>query len=102
MQNLVVGVENHLQHKIMKDQESIFLICDCFEHGLLVEKFKDEEEVSLSLFERGLNGRTLCWSERLRWCWQILRYGKHWSDFIILNTENQKQLKDFLNEVQKF
>jgi hypothetical protein len=86
----------------MKDQESIFLICDCFEHGLLVEKFKDEEEVSLSLFERGLNGRTLCWSERLRWCWQILRYGKPWSDFIILNTENQKQLNDFLSEVQKF
>ena len=55
----------------------------------------------LLLFERGLNGRTLCWSERLRWCWQILRYGKPWSDFIILNTENQKQLKDFLSEVQK-
>jgi len=54
----------------MKDQDSIFLICDCFEHGLLVEKFKDENEVSLSLFERGLSGRTLGWSERLRWCWQ--------------------------------
>ena len=55
----------------MKDQDSIFLICDCFEHGLLVEKFNDEEEVSLSLFERGLSGRVLSWSERLRWCWQI-------------------------------
>ena len=53
----------------MKDQDSIFLICDCYEHGLLVEKFNDENEVSLSLFERGLKGRTLCWSERLRWCW---------------------------------
>ena len=82
----------------MKDQESIFLICDCFSHGLLVEKFEDEEEVSLSLFERGLSGRILPWRERLRWCWQILRYGKPWSDFIILNTENQKQLKEFLNE----
>ena len=48
----------------MKDQDSIFLICDCYEHGLLVEKFKDENEVSLSLFERGLKGRTLCWPER--------------------------------------
>ena len=80
----------------MKDQDSIFLICDCFSHGLLVEKFKDEEEVSLSLFERGLSGRILPWRERLRWCWQILRYGKPWSDFIILNPENQKQLKEFL------
>jgi hypothetical protein len=63
-----------------------------------VEKFKDENEVSLSLFERGLSGRVLPWRERLRWCWQILIHGKPWSDFLILNTENQKQLKEFLNE----
>lgn len=79
-----------------EEQDSVFLICDCFSHGLLVEKFKGEEEVSLSLFERGLNGRILSWSSRLRWCWQILRYGKPWSDFVILNTENQKRLKEFL------
>ena len=80
----------------MKDEkDSAFLICDCFSHGLLIEKFEDE--VCLSLFERGLNGRILVWSERLRWCWQILRYGKPWSDFIILNTDNQKQLKQFLD-----
>ena len=82
----------------MKDEkDSTFLICDCFSHGLLVEKFEGEEEVSLSLFEMGLNGRILGWSERPRWCWQILRYGKPWSDFIILSTDNQKQLKQFLD-----
>ena len=75
----------------MTKKNKITIIRTCKEKGT-------QEEVSLSLFERGLNGRTLCWSERLRWCWQILRYGKPWSDFIILNTENQKQLKDFLNE----
>jgi len=81
----------------MKDKnDSAFLICDCFSHGLLVEKFEDEKEVCLSLFERGLDGRILSWSSRLRWCWQILRYGKPWSDFVILNTENQKRLKEFL------
>ena len=78
-----------------EEKESEFLICDCYSHGLLVEKF-DDEDVCLSLFERGLSGRTLGWSERLRWCWQILRHGKPWSDFIILNTENQKKLKEFL------
>ena len=78
-----------------EEKESEFLICDCYSHGLLVEKF-DDEDVCLSLFERGLSGRTLGWSERLRWCWQILRHGKPWSDFIILNAENQKKLKEFL------
>ena len=79
-----------------EEKDSEFLICDCYGHGLLLEKFDDEEEVCLSLFEKGLNGRTLCWSERLRWCWQILRHGKPWSDFVILNIENQKKLKEFL------
>ena len=77
-----------------EEKDSAFLICDCFSHGLLVEKLEDE--VCLSLFERGLNGRVLEWSERLRWCWQILLYGKPWSDFIILNIENQRRLKEFL------
>jgi hypothetical protein len=81
-----------------EEKDSEFLICDCYSHGLLVEKFKGEEEVSLSLFERGLDGRILSWSSRLKWCWQILRYGKPWSDFVILNTENQKTLKDFLDK----
>jgi hypothetical protein len=44
-----------------QEQDSAFLICDCFSHGLLVEKFEGEEEVSLSLFERGLNGRIISW-----------------------------------------
>lgn len=81
----------------MKEQkDSEFLICDCYSHGLLVERLDDEEEVYLSLFERGLEGRILPWSSRLKWCWQILIHGKPWSDYVILNTENQKRLKEFL------
>ena len=79
-----------------KEKDSEFLICDCYSHGLLVERLDDEEELCLSLFERGLDGRILSWSSRLRWCWQILRYGKPWSDYVILNTDNQKRLKEFL------
>jgi len=81
---------------VKQEKDSEFLICDCYSHGLLVEKFENEEEVSLSLFERGLDGRILSFSSRLKWCWQILRYGKPWSDFVILNTEKQKKLKEFL------
>lgn len=79
-----------------EEKDSEFLICDCYSHGLLVERLDDEEELCLSLFERGLDGRILSWSSRLKWCWQILRYGKPWSDYVILNIENQKKLKEFL------
>lgn len=83
----------------MNDKDSIFLICDCNQHGLLIEKFKDEEEVYVSLFERGINGRKLSWKEKFRWCWQILRHGSPWTDFVIINKENQKELKDFINKI---
>lgn len=81
----------------MNEDKSEFLICDCQSHGLLVEKFKDEDEVYISFFERGLNGRILNWKERLRWCWQILRYGHPWADSIILNQDNKLKLKRFLS-----
>lgn len=82
----------------MKEDDSVFLVCDCHSHGLLVEKYKGEEEVCISLFEYGLDGRTLRWSERFRWIWQIFWYGKPWSDFIILDKDKQKKLTKFINE----
>lgn len=84
----------------MKEDDSVFLVCDCHSHGLLVEKYKGEEEVCISLFEYGLDGRTLQWSERFRWIWQIFWYGKPWSDFIILDKDKQKKLTKFINEHQ--
>ena len=83
----------------MKEPDSKFLICECSEHGLLIEKFEDEEEVCISLFERGLKGRTLSFSERLRWCWHILRCGRPWSDYIILNKENTEKLAKFIKSI---
>jgi len=82
----------------MNEDKSTFLICDCHSHALFLEKFNDEEEIYISFFERGMNGRILTWKERLKWCWQIIRYGQPWTDSVILGLENQKKLKKFLNE----
>lgn len=79
-------------------EDSIFLMCDCHSHALYVEKFKDEEEVCISLFEHGYNGKRMTWIERLWWCYRIIIHGHPWTDSVILNVENQKRLKDFLNE----
>lgn len=84
------------QNSNMKD-DSIFLMCDCHSHALFAEKFKDEEEVYISLFERGYGGKRMTWFERLRWCYRIIIHGHPWTDSVILNIENQKRLKDFLN-----
>jgi len=85
----------------MKNDESIFLMCECYSHALFVEKFHDEPEVSISLFERGYDGKQIGFVERLRWCWRILTKGHPWTDSVILNKDNQKHLSDFLNESLK-
>lgn len=83
----------------MKNDDSIFLMCDCYSHALFVEKFKDEEEVCISLFQYGYSGKNMSWFQRLKWCYRIIIYGHPWTDSVILSTENQKQLKDFLNKI---
>lgn len=77
-------------------EDSVFLMCDCHSHALYVEKFEDEEEVCISLFELGYTGKTMTWTERLRWCYRIIIHGHPWTDSVILNKENQTQLKNFL------
>lgn len=76
---------------------SKFIVCDCHSHGLVAEKFDDHDGVYLSLFERGFNGGKLPFAERLRWCWQILRHGRPWTDLIVLNKEKQEDLCKFLS-----
>jgi len=81
--------------KMNKDQK--FIMCDCHSHALVVERFDDDEEVYIALFERGLDGRKLSFIERIKWCWQILRHGNPWNDLIVLDKEKQKELAEFLN-----
>ena len=79
-------------------EDSIFLMCDCYSHALFVEKFDGDKEVCISLFERGYSGKRMSWFERLRWSWRIIIRGHPWTDSVILNEENQKKLRGFLNE----
>jgi len=81
----------------MKKDDSMFLICEGYSHALFVEKFQDEEEVYISLFERGYTGKRLSLIERLRWCFRIIIHGHPWTDSVILNIDNQRKLKRFLN-----
>ena len=46
------------------DDDGIFIMCDCYGHALHVARFEKEEEIYLSVFERGLYGGKLSWRER--------------------------------------
>ena len=81
----------------MKDNDYKFIMCDCHSHGLVIEKFPDEEETFIALFERGVDGKKLSLLDRLKWCWQILIYGHPWTDMIVLDKAKQKEIAEFLN-----
>lgn len=81
-------------------EKSKFLMCECYSHALFIEKYEHDEEVSISLFERAFNNRVLSWKERIRWCLHILKTGLPWTDYVLLSKENQKSLKEFLQDCE--
>ena len=56
-------------------------------------------EFYISMWRQGFK-RPMCWQERLRWCWRILRSGDPWADDIIVSELQAKQIADFLNQHQ--
>jgi len=40
--------------------------------------------------------RPLCWRERIRWCWNIIKTGNPWSDMVIINDDKAKELANFI------
>ena len=84
------------------DQNQLFVECDCYTHAIVVERVDEDGygdyEYCLAFFTRGHDGNTLPFMERLRWCWQILRYGKPWTDSIILDRNKAKRLGEFLSK----
>lgn len=87
--------------KILPD-ESIMVKCDCGAEALEVQFWpsddrKDQypDEFYFAFWQQGFS-RPLCWRERLRWCWNILRKGNPWGDSILVYQPKAKQVADFI------
>jgi hypothetical protein len=88
----------------MQEPTSIMVKCECHDEALEVTHWPDtngngesENEYWFAIWKQGFDTR-LCWRERFRWCWNILRTGKPWGDNIILTPENAKQVSEFINQ----
>jgi hypothetical protein len=75
-----------------------YVMCDCESHALVLEQDDELKTLYVSPFIRGFDGHKLSISDRLRWCWMILTTGLPWCDFIILNVDKVKHLKDQLEK----
>lgn len=78
----------------------IYLKCDCSSETLELEHDAEYQELNIVIWRLSINS-TLCLRERLRWCWKILITGNPWSDSVILSKEKVKELKEFVDKIEK-
>lgn len=77
-----------------------FFNCDCHTEGLIVDKLEDE--TCIALWSYGQRGDKISFSNRLRWCWNILLNGLPWADCVILHeTEVQRLIKTLQKHMKK-
>lgn len=81
-----------------KQDDNLFMMCDCQDHALFVEAHPSDRSLWISLFERGVEGKKLSILQRLRWCWYILKNGHPYTDMIIFDEFKAKELKKFLSK----
>ena len=85
----------------MVDEDTSTMVkCVCHGEALEVTHWPNKDcpdEIWFSIWQQGFTV-PLCWRERFRWCWNILRKGKPWKDNIILTPEKAKEVADFINQ----
>jgi len=82
----------------MKHQIEEFIACSCYSEGLYVVKYKDEDEVYLSIFTRGINPKRFNWKDKVRYIWKVLTTEKPFEDEIVLDKQAVAKLKKILNK----
>jgi len=78
-----------------------FITCSCESEAILLERYKGEEEIYLSIFGRGLNIKRYNIKDRLRHIWQIIVKGFPYTDEIVLKKEKARELAQTLLNLSK-
>lgn len=82
---------------------AVFIMCDCQGHALHIERYvwddsdpKSPAWFDISIWDRSPATIPFSFRERLRWCWWILRKGRPWADYCIMNEEKAKKISEFI------
>jgi hypothetical protein len=75
-----------------------FIECSCFSEGLFIVKYKDEDEVYLSIFSRGINPKRFNWKDKIRYIWRALTTNAPFEDEMVLDKQAVAKLKKILNK----
>lgn len=89
-----------------KDDDSLFLFCDCKDEGLYIEADLENKDcfygIDISLWQRGIHPRRMTLWRRIKVALKVLFTGQMHKDQIILNTQSATDVGIFLlNMVQQ-
>lgn len=83
-----------------QENKTTFILCDCRSEVLVLEYDYECKFVELSIYENlSSYGHKMSFWQKIRYCWQVIWKNKPFSDQIILNTSQVKQLREFLASI---
>lgn len=89
--------------KITKQsKEEIFIKCSCHEEGMGIEYDEEADLFYFSYWSQGLRNGTLSFKQRIRYAWHCFRYGKPFSDELLISKDNASLIVEFICSNQKF
>jgi hypothetical protein len=88
-----------LEKKDLKNNyRTLFIRCDCHSEVLVIDYDGIFKMIELSVFSSLVSSRISLW-QKIRYIYQILRYGKPYTDQIILHEKQIDELREFLNSL---
>jgi hypothetical protein len=81
-----------------RDQKNLFIKCSCYSEILYLEHDMEDKTTFLSMFRTDASFSKSLW-QRLRACFQILKYGRPYADQIVLSIDDVKKMKTYFAEV---
>jgi hypothetical protein len=85
----------------MNEQPPLFIKCECESEILEIQRYNcgdNDRGFNVAMWTHGKSSNKMCWRERLRWCWKILRTGDPWNDYAIVSDKNAMKISEYIQK----
>ena len=82
----------------MEQDDTIFVKCDCWAHGIHLDVDNDHKIMYLSFWVDEWYAKKIILWEKLKLIWSILRHGDYFLKEIVLRPKEAGKLRDWLSE----
>jgi hypothetical protein len=82
---------------ITKDTDIFWLQCSCNSEALQIRPDYEYPEFEISVWKQGMDDpRWMSFREKIRWIWKIIKDGKPFTDYMIIDRNDALRLSKYL------